>query len=229
MYVYVCKCVYLVCMCVCVLCFVACSCVMVNESWEAQRQENLGGVAILTCKSCDKSWRKVTDKSNHLSAGSLRSVPQESWSLTASSGKANEQRNPEHVVLDLFSNFTKWVGSKGFFWWTSGVSETLCGQILVSRSDDARPASRVSIPNVSVCTGTTRTCVSSCAWCWHTRRRFEWTHGGFQRDTPQHHTQHHTETEIEIDRERRQSKREKKDERQKTRQEKTRRKRREDR
>ena len=122
--------------CICVyVCFVACSCVMVNESWEAQRQENLGGVAILTWKSCDTFWRKVTDKSNHLSAGSLRSVPQESWSLTASSGKANEQRNPEHVVLDLFSNFTKWVGSTGFFWWTSG-------RLQIHKVSDSRQSGR---------------------------------------------------------------------------------------
>ena len=30
--------------------------------------------------------------------------PQDNWSFTASSGKANGWRNREHVVLDLFSN-----------------------------------------------------------------------------------------------------------------------------
>ena len=48
---------------------------------------------------------------------------------------------------------------------------TLCGQILVSRTDDDRPSppcvhskrARVYVQNVPVCTGTTRTCVSTCA------------------------------------------------------------------
>ena len=48
-----------------------------------------------------------------------RSFPQERWSTTALSGTANDRRNREHVVLDLFSNF-KCVRYKGFFWWTSG-------------------------------------------------------------------------------------------------------------
>ena len=30
--------------------------------------------------------------------------PQDNWSLTALLGKANDWRNREHVVLDLFSN-----------------------------------------------------------------------------------------------------------------------------
>ena len=43
-----------------------------------------------------------------------------------------------------------------------GDEITLCGQILVSRTDDdPLPLRRVSIQNVSVCTGTTRTCVST--------------------------------------------------------------------
>ena len=37
-------------------------------------------------------------------ANSLRSVPQDNWSSTASSGKANDWRTRERVVLDLFSN-----------------------------------------------------------------------------------------------------------------------------
>ena len=45
------------------------------------------------------------DKPNHLTADSLRSFPQDNWSLTASSGKTNDWRNREHVVLDLFSDF----------------------------------------------------------------------------------------------------------------------------
>ena len=35
-------------------------------------------------------------------------------SSTASSGKANDWRTRERVVLDLFSNL-EWVGTKGFF------------------------------------------------------------------------------------------------------------------
>ena len=82
---------------------------------------------------------------------------------------------------------------------------TLCGQILVSRTDDDPPPprrvsiskrARVYVQNVPVCTGTTRTCVSTCA-------RGAGTHGdvlnvhtgtfwmdtrGFQRATQ--HTQH---------------------------------------
>ena len=36
------------------------------------------------------------------------------WSSTASSGKANDWRTRERVVLDLFSNL-EWVRTKGFF------------------------------------------------------------------------------------------------------------------
>ena len=60
------------------------------------------------------TWVLVAkDKSNRLVLDSLRSVPQESWSRTTSSGKTNNWRNREHVVLDLFSNW-KCVRSKGF-------------------------------------------------------------------------------------------------------------------
>ena len=52
----------------------------------------------------------------------LRSVSQNNWSLTASSGKANDWRNREHVVLDLFSNW-KCVRFKGFFGEPLGSSE----------------------------------------------------------------------------------------------------------
>ena len=44
------------------------------------------------------------DKSNHLTAGSLPTFLHNNWNLTALSGKANDWRNREHVVLDLFSN-----------------------------------------------------------------------------------------------------------------------------
>ena len=38
------------------------------------------------------------------------------WSSTASSGKANDWRTRERVVLDLFSNL-EWERTKGFFLW----------------------------------------------------------------------------------------------------------------
>ena len=44
------------------------------------------------------------DKSNHLTAGSSNVSPEELELKTASQGKANDLRNREHVVLDLFSN-----------------------------------------------------------------------------------------------------------------------------
>ena len=36
------------------------------------------------------AWRGAKDKPNNLTAGSLRSFPQDNWSSTALSGKANE-------------------------------------------------------------------------------------------------------------------------------------------
>ena len=45
----------------------------------------------------------VTDKSNHRVADSS-SVPQESWSGTTLSGKANDWRIGEHVLLNQFSH-----------------------------------------------------------------------------------------------------------------------------
>ena len=47
-------------------------------------------------------------------ADSRQSFPQEKWSSAASSGKANDWRTRERVVLDLFSNLES-VRSKGFF------------------------------------------------------------------------------------------------------------------
>ena len=50
---------------------------MVNKAW---RSGNVGGVAMLTCKSFRKLGEGAKDKLNHPVAHSLRSVPQESWS-----------------------------------------------------------------------------------------------------------------------------------------------------
>ena len=82
---------------------------------------------------------------------------------------------------------------------------TLRGQILASRTDD--DPSPLSSPLHPVYPFKTPPCLYSersrvclhhahmlkhmCAWCWHTRRRFESTHGGFQRATP-HRTHTHT-------------------------------------
>ena len=54
------------------------------------------------------------------------------WSSTASSGKANDQRIRERVVLDLFSNF-KWVRSKSFFGEPLKHVITLRGPFMVIR------------------------------------------------------------------------------------------------
>ena len=54
----------------------------------------------LHLRSCCLMPAGAIDKSSHLTAGSLRSFPQESLSWTASSGKGNDWRNREHVVLD---------------------------------------------------------------------------------------------------------------------------------
>ena len=62
-----------------------------------------------------ETWFGAIDKPNHLTAGSLQRFPQDNWSPTASSGKANDWRNREHVVLDQFSNLKKWVTSSGYF------------------------------------------------------------------------------------------------------------------
>ena len=58
---------------------------------------------------------------------------------------------------------------------------------------------RENVQNVPVYAGTTHMLKSMWAWCRYTRRRFESTHGGFQRATPhgttapRHHgTTHHT-------------------------------------
>ena len=53
-----------------------------------------------------------------LGSGGFTSVFQESWSRTASSGKANDSSNREYVVLDLFSNWKR-CKIQGFFRWLS--------------------------------------------------------------------------------------------------------------
>ena len=64
---------------------------------EASRDTNAQIVSYNCCMG-------AKDKSNHLTAGSLQRFHQDNWSVRASSGKANDQRNREDAVLDLFSN-----------------------------------------------------------------------------------------------------------------------------
>ena len=79
---------------------------------------------------------------------------------------------------------------------------TLCGQILVSRTDDETPhptrrvsiqnAPRVHFKNVPVCTGTTRTCVSTCARGAGTHGHVLSGHTEFSRCHTTHTTPHTT-------------------------------------
>ena len=88
---------------------------------------------------------------------------------------------------------------------------TVRGQILVSRTGDDPLCARVSIQSVPVCTFKTSPCVPApcahvethvCAWCLHTRgrferdtrARFEWTHGHRHTPRPQPHTHTHSTT-----------------------------------
>ena len=79
-YIYMCVC---VCVYLCVFVFViviCCECMC----WSRRRGEGV--------------------KDSNLAADSHRSVPQDNWSLTASSDKANDWRTRERAILDLFSN-----------------------------------------------------------------------------------------------------------------------------
>ena len=76
---------------------------------------------------------------------------------------------------------------------------TLCGHLLVSRTDDDPPPcqpcvhskrARVYVQNVPVCTGTTRTCVSTCARGAGTHGDVLSGHTGFHGATQ--HIPHHT-------------------------------------
>ena len=183
---------------------------MVNARWEGQSQETLQWrlQEILTRKSFVIlfSWeRKIKSEPSH--GWFPPRFPQDNWSLTASSGKANDWRNREHVVLDLFSNW-HCVESKGFFgeplW--GQVMNIHEGKLLVNWTDDDLPSSPCvdSKKRFSVCTLKTSLCVyrhhahmlkSMCACCRHTRGRFESTHGGvlsLHTGFSACHTTHHT-------------------------------------
>ena len=125
--------------------------------------------------------KRAIDKPNHLTAGSLQRFPQDNWSPTASSIKANNWRNRKHVVLDLFSN--QWLLPVTLW----GTRQLNVGHFLVPppSSPFSRPAPCVA-PNTPPCVRSQRPCVyrqhvhmlkSMCACCQHARGRFERTHG----------------------------------------------------
>ena len=131
-YVYMCMCMCM-CMCLCenvYVCVCMCVCMHVcvnsviykvfrvrqNCCWDWKdgertvRRAKSGETLVEASRDTDAQIVRYTffmgakDKSNHLTAGSFQRFPQGYWSLIVSSGKANAQRNREHVVLDLFSN-----------------------------------------------------------------------------------------------------------------------------
>ena len=144
------------------------------------------------------------------------------------------------MLFSIYSQTCKWVRSMGFFGEHLGHVITLRGPFLVSRTGDAfssppcadsqRP--RVYIQNVTVCTRTTRTGVSTCHTTHRTHTPRQQTH--IAQTTPQAphalpHTTSHTTSHGDRDTEKEDRNREtREDERRKTRQEKTRRKRRQD-
>ena len=98
--------------------------------------------------------------------------------------KADDWRNRERAVFDLFSNI-KWVNSQAFLWWTSEARDNSNAwaihgkQKIVDKRWTQHPVKmimnmikntcftdekrhRVYVQNVPVCTGTTRIHVSTC-------------------------------------------------------------------
>ena len=164
----------------------------------------------------------------------LRCVPQDCWSSTALSGTANVWRNRQRVALDLISNW-KWWRSTGFFGEPLNHVLTTRGQILVGRTYDDLLPPRVYVQQSPPCVKL------MCAWCRHSRGRFECTHGGVfesthrffhvffsvpqytQTRTHKHNTTTHTTTrrqrqrETETDREREKERRREKRERERDR------------
>ena len=75
----------------------------------------LAGLLWLMCVVVEEG-EEGGDKPNHVTTDSFRSLPQDKkWSSTASSGKVNNWRTRQRVVLDLSSNL-KCVTSNGHFW-----------------------------------------------------------------------------------------------------------------
>ena len=111
---------------------------------------------------------EAKDKSNHLTADSLRRFPQDNWSSTALSSKAND-RAFGNVLFSAFSQTLSEEDPVFTFGEPQGHVITRRRPFLVSRTGDDLPPSllfppcvhpkrlRVYIRNVSVYTGTTRT------------------------------------------------------------------------
>ena len=166
-----------------------------------------------------QEWPRQCDFRSDTDVQIVRYVPPSLFPL----GTANDWRNRQHVVLDLFSNW-KCVRSSAYFWWTSEARDNpswanfgeLCCVVLCVVS-----CVLLCVVVVPWRCGVSRwklpPCVRSkclrvyryhahmyknmCAWCRYTRGRFEQKHGegSFQRDTPQHtthntqHTTHNTQ------------------------------------
>ena len=104
MYVYMCMCICVyMCMCVCKFRDLESGpsktkCQVWKDGERTVRRAKSEGTLVEASRDTNAQIARYTcfmganDKSNH------------NRSLTASSGKANDQRNREHVVLDLFSN-----------------------------------------------------------------------------------------------------------------------------
>ena len=94
--------------------------------------------------------------------------PQDSWNCTDLSGKANDGGIGD-MLFSIYQTW-RWERSKSFFGEPLKHVITVCGQNLVSKTDDdplppvcgfkTSPCAR---SNVHVCTGTTRTCFNTCA------------------------------------------------------------------
>ena len=95
--------------------------------WQSQEKLQWRLQEILTRKSFVKffSWERKTNRT--ISRLVLPMFLQDNWSLTALLGKANDWRNREHVVLDLFSNL-----NMGNIQWLLSVN--LWGQVITLRA-----------------------------------------------------------------------------------------------
>ena len=86
----------------------------------------------------------------HLTVDSVRFLSQETWSRTASPGKANDWRNREHAVFDLISS-EKWLEHviipRGPFLWEGEGCWCVCGTL--------KPPPRVD-PNTLSCVDSSR-------------------------------------------------------------------------
>ena len=166
---------------------------MVNRAWEGHTLVEARGDTDVHIV------RDAIDQPNNLAA----CFPQDSWNWTALSGKANDWRNRGHVLLNLFSHLK--IGKiQKFLWWTSEARDNRTWANFGKQNwrwPPAPPCVRSKRPRVF--RHHAYMFQHMCAWCWHTRGRFECTHGGaFEAkygffSVPQHihqHTQTHTHT-----------------------------------